>query len=135
MGDEPAAGLPAGPLLHGVLDLCLLALLAVDRDYGYGLAQRLAAAGLGDVPGGTLYPALLRLERAGLVSAEREPSESGPPRKYYALTPDGHEELSRRERRWRAFTAGVDVVLARPEHRRRADSPTEGSTASPGGGW
>ncbi|MGL4744859.1 MAG: PadR family transcriptional regulator, partial [Dermatophilaceae bacterium] len=62
-----------GQLLHGVLELSLLALLIAEEDYGYGLAQRLAIMGFGEVPGGTLYPALLRLGRDGLVDTSWRP--------------------------------------------------------------
>ena len=53
----------AARLLRGFLEPCLLSLLAEHSDYGLSLAQRLAAAGLDEVPGGTLYPALMRLEK------------------------------------------------------------------------
>src|SRR6188508_2059711 len=82
------------PWLHGFLDLCLLAMLRERPDYGYGLAQRLAAAGVADVPGGTLYPALLRLEQQGLAEPSWAPSDAGPRRKYYAVTPAGREVLA-----------------------------------------
>lgn len=117
MSDDPR-GVP-GALLHGVLDLCLLALLAVERDYGYGLAQRLSAAGLGDVPGGTLYPALLRLEKGGLVEVSREPSESGPPRKYYAITTAGRAALGARSAVWQDFSANVGGLLEQVPARTR----------------
>lgn len=107
---EGLDGFP-GSLLHGFLDLCLLGLLVAERDYGYGLAQRLAAAGFGEVPGGTLYPALLRLERSGLLEVTREPSDSGPPRKYYAVTDAGRAAFAGMAARWRAFGASVDGVV------------------------
>ena len=107
------------PLLHGVLDLCLLALLVARRDYGYGLAQRLAAAGLGEVPGGTLYPALLRLEKHGLVVVTWEPSDAGPRRKYYEVTDAGREAFAGRAAQWEAFSAGVGTVVAAARPRPR----------------
>ena len=75
--------------IHGFLDLCLLGILARGREYGRGLAAGLAEAGFGEIPGGTLYPALLRLEKQGLVRSIRVPSTLGPVRKYYELTPSG----------------------------------------------
>lgn len=101
-----------GPLLHGFLDLCLLALLIAERDYGYGLAQRLGAAGFGDVPGGTLYPALLRLEHSGLVEVSWEASDTGPRRKYYAVTAAGRETFAAQAARWSAFSGRVDAVVS-----------------------
>ena len=102
------------PWLHGFLDLCLLAMLRERPDYGYGLAQRLAAAGVADIPGGTLYPALLRLEQQGLASPHWAPSESGPRRKYYEITPAGLAALRTQAGEWRAFRDGVDLLIGAP---------------------
>jgi PadR family transcriptional regulator PadR len=104
------------PWLHGFLDLCLLAMLRERPDYGYGLAQRLAAAGVADIPGGTLYPALLRLEQQGLASPSWAPSESGPRRKYYEITPAGLDALDAQAGEWRVFRDGVDALIG--EHAR-----------------
>lgn len=99
------------PWLHGFLDLCLLAMLRERPDYGYGLSQRLAAAGVADVPGGTLYPALLRLEQQGLAVPSWGPSETGPRRKNYAITPAGLALLAGQTDEWRRFRDGVDALL------------------------
>lgn len=99
------------PWLHGFLDLCLLAMLRERPDYGYGLAQRLAAAGVADVPGGTLYPALLRLEQQGLAEPSWQPSESGPRRKYYAVTDAGHAALDTQVAEWHQFRDGIDQLV------------------------
>ena len=99
------------PWLHGFLDLCLLAMLRERPDYGYGLAQRLAAAGVADVPGGTLYPALLRLEQQGLAEPSWQPSESGPRRKYYAVTEAGRAVLDTQVAEWRQFRDGIDHLV------------------------
>ena len=100
------------PWLHGFLDLCLLAMLRERPDYGYGLAQRLAAAGVADVPGGTLYPALLRLEQQGLTEPSWQPSESGPRRKYYAVTDAGRAALDTQVAEWHQFRNGIDQLVA-----------------------
>ena len=99
------------PWLHGLLELCLLGLLAEQRDYGLSLAGRLETAGLGSVPGGTLYPALLRLETTGLVRVKREPSTTGPPRKYFELTKEGRRALDDLRGEWREFSQSINVVL------------------------
>jgi len=101
----------ARPWLHGFLDLCLLALIGERPDYGYGLSQRLAAAGVAEVPGGTLYPALLRLEQQGLVEPSWAASETGPRRKYYALTAAGGAALAEQAADWRRFRAGIDALV------------------------
>lgn len=100
--------------LHGFLDVCLLCLLAERRDYGRGLVERLVAMGFDEVPGGTLYPALLRLERQGFVRTEREASVSGPPRKYHELTDLGRLAMRERQDAWQQFRAVMDAVVAVP---------------------
>jgi PadR family transcriptional regulator, regulatory protein PadR len=102
--------------LRGVLDLCVLRILADGPTYGYAVAARLADAGLGTIKGGTLYPLLGRLETAGLVTVEWRAGEAGPGRKYYALTPAGRAELAHRAGLWDAFTRTTrDLVRdARP---------------------
>lgn len=99
------------PWLHGFLDLCLLAMLQERPDYGYGLSQRLAAAGVADVPGGTIYPALLRLEQQGLAEPRWAPSEAGPRRKYYAISPAGREVFAGQVADWQRFRDGVDGLI------------------------
>ncbi|MEZ5225302.1 MAG: PadR family transcriptional regulator [Acidimicrobiales bacterium] len=103
--------LPAG-WLRGVLDPCLLSLLSEGEAYGYELAGRLEAAGLGRIPGGTLYPALLRLEKQQLLSAEWRAGEGGPGRKYYRLSDAGRAELAGNAALWGEFATSVAAVLA-----------------------
>ncbi len=101
-------------LLRGFLEPCLLALLAPSPDYGLSLMRRLSAAGLEEVPGGSLYPALTRLERRGLVSTSTRPSASGPARKYYELTVvrrTGRTELAARRAEWRSFRTAFSAIL------------------------
>jgi PadR family transcriptional regulator PadR len=100
-----------GQWLRGVLDLCVLALLARRESYGYEIAQALDAAGLGRIQGGTLYPVLLRLQRTGLVTAGWQEGGSGPARKYYRLTPDGDEMLRRTAGEWDGFADAVGGIL------------------------
>ncbi|GAA3711968.1 hypothetical protein GCM10022377_26770 [Zhihengliuella alba] len=90
--------------MRGVLGTCVLRTLADGPVYGYSIAQRLAEAGLGAVKGGTLYPLLARLEKAGWVTAEWRAGDGGPGRKYYVLTENGRAELESSARRWNGFT-------------------------------
>jgi PadR family transcriptional regulator PadR len=101
-------------LLRGVLDVCLLAVIAERPRYGYELVEILAANGLPLVSEGSIYPLLARLERAGRVESYREASATGPPRKYYRLTPAGAEEMAVGRSTWHAFAAAVGQVLADP---------------------
>ncbi|NYJ07768.1 PadR family transcriptional regulator [Petropleomorpha daqingensis] len=97
--------------LRGVLDLCVLAELERGESYGYGVARALEELGLGPVPGGTLYPVLGRLERAELIRSRWVESASGPPRKYYAMTPPGVELLARERGEWAVFAGRVGTAL------------------------
>ncbi|MFI6642849.1 PadR family transcriptional regulator [Streptomyces sp. NPDC050504] len=107
-------------LLRGVLDLCLLALVAERPRYGYECVEALGGHGLDLVSEGSIYPLLARMERAGLVEGFRAPSASGgPPRKYYRLTPAGHAELTTGRAAWDTFRAAVCRTLAD-----RASAPT-----------
>ena len=98
--------------LRGVLDLCVLSELERGESYGYGVARALEELGLGPVPGGTLYPVLGRLERAELIRSRWVDSASGPPRKYYAVTPDGMTLLERERGEWTSFAERVGTALA-----------------------
>ena len=91
-------------LLKGVLGIVLLRLIAERESYGYELVVRVHEAGLRDVPDGSVYPALGRLERDGHVSSRLVASRSGPARKYYRPTESGRALLASRTRAaWRAL--------------------------------
>lgn len=96
--------------LKGLLTLLVLALLADEEDYGYSLVERLRDGGLDDVAEGTVYPALARLERRGALSATYVPSERGPARKYYSLTPEGERELIARRQAWQDLSTIVNHI-------------------------
>ncbi len=105
-------------LLRGVLDVCLLAVIAEEPAYGYEMTKRLAARGLTAVGEGSIYPVLGRLERDGLVETFRQASNGGPPRKYYRLTRRGSGALEKWSEEWRATRAGVDAVIGETTTRR-----------------
>lgn len=98
-------------LLRGVLDLCLLATIEEEAAYGYEMMKRLRSRGLSIVGEGSIYPLLGRLEREGLVSTHRAPSDGGPPRKYYRASPEGQRVLAEGAAEWRAVRRAVDNVL------------------------
>lgn len=107
--------------LRGVLEVCVLRILLDGPSYGYALTQSLAAAGLGEVKGGTLYPLLGRLEQSGQVEVEWRPGDAGPGRKFFALTAQGRQHARSLAERWAQFStttrALTDGALARGEHR------------------
>ena len=98
--------------LRGVLEVCVLRVLADGETYGYAIASRLAASGLGVVKGGTLYPLLNRLESAGLVIAQWRAGDGGPGRKYYNLTDAGHQELQGTAAQWSDFIEVTEAIIA-----------------------
>ena len=101
-------------LLRGVLDLCVLAVMADGPVYGYELTKRLRTRGLSTVSEGSVYPLLARLEREGLVETYREASNGGPPRKYYRPSSAGRRALRAGIDEWQTTRDALDAVL-RPE--------------------
>ena len=101
-------------LLKGVLATVLLQLLVEQESYGYELVMRVHAVGLVEVPDGSIYPALGRLERDGHVTSRLVASRSGPARKYYRLTASGRALLAQKVAAWRSLAAVVDPLLCRP---------------------
>ncbi|AZH81725.1 PadR family transcriptional regulator [Plantibacter sp. PA-3-X8] len=81
-------------MLKGTLEGIVLALLAGSPAYGYEITARLRDKGFTDIAEGTIYAILVRIEQKALVSIEKLPSEKGPPRKVYALNPDGERYLA-----------------------------------------
>lgn len=101
-------------LSAGTVSLALLAVLgeAAEPMYGYQIAKRLER--LEGVLAGkqsALYPVLRGLEGGGLLDSFVEPSVSGPPRRYYRITPAGRDVLATWSAAWRATRDSVDAVL------------------------
>ena len=98
--------------LKGHLDGLILATLQSGAAHGYAIAQtlRIRSDGEFDLPEGTLYPALHRLERAGMVASEWS-TEGGRRRRTYRLTRSGMKALSDRRNEWRLFCTAVEAVL------------------------
>jgi PadR family transcriptional regulator PadR len=101
-------------LLKGVLDLAVLAVVQAEDGYGYDIVRRLREGGLADVGDASVYGTLRRLYAAGALTSYVVPSESGPHRKYYGITPMGREQLARQRRDWRAFATTLDGLLSGP---------------------
>ena len=97
-------------LRKGVLDMCVLAMLAQRDGYAYDIASRLAdGIGMGE---GTIYPLMRRMQADGLVKTYLEESSSGPPRKYYQLTRAGHAAFAAQQAEWNSFVTSVAKVLS-----------------------
>ncbi len=102
---------PLPQLRRGVLEYCVLSLLDGEPLYGFELVRRLAADEVLVTSEGTIYPLLSRLRRDGWVSTTWAESESGPPRRYYAVTPDGRRALHAFTSDWCRFRDAVDSLL------------------------
>ena len=101
-------------MLKGSTDSLLLAMLAQEPMYGYQLVKELEGRSNGyfQFREGTLYPALHRLEKDGLLGARWEPSPSGQKRRYYFVTDAGRHALATRQSQWQGFAKAVSMVLA-----------------------
>jgi PadR family transcriptional regulator PadR len=107
--------LPMRPeLLKGHLDALLLAVLEAGPQHGYAVieALRSSSGGALDLPTGTVYPALHRLERAGLIGSDWE-TVGGRRRRAYHLTPSGQAALGEQRAIWEQFSTAVTAVLGR----------------------
>lgn len=95
----------------GVLEFVILLSLDAREHYGFELIAGIARRTDLVLPEGTLYPLLLRLAKDGLIAARAASGEGGPPRKYYALTPQGRTLLAGMKGSWGRLTASVDRLL------------------------
>ena len=97
--------------LKGHLDLLLLAILSQRAAHGYAVIESLRqrSAGLFDLPEGTIYPALHRLEAQGLLKS-RWQEDAPRRRRVYELTLKGRQSLATRQEEWRTFSRAVDIT-------------------------
>ena len=98
--------------LKGHLDLLLLSVLSAGPAHGYAVitALRGRSEGTFDLPEGTVYPALHRLEDAGLLASSWADAD-GRRRRVYALTSDGEAALAAQRNEWKRFAGGVQAVV------------------------
>ncbi len=109
---EPGGARPLAQLRRGVLEYCVLALLADAELYGFDLVRRLSEVDGMVISEGTIYPLLSRLRRQGWVTTRWVESEAGPPRRYYGLTADGRRALDDFAGEWLRFRNAVDHFVA-----------------------
>lgn len=100
-------------LLQGTLDLLVLKTLAHEPQHGYGIAQKilLMSRQVLEVQQGSLYPALHRLERKGMVSSEWRESDAGRMAKIYSLTKAGRKHLADEREQWARYASAINWVL------------------------
>jgi PadR family transcriptional regulator len=102
-----------GEMLKGHLDMIVLAALAAGPAHGYAVIETIKTKSgqAFDLPEGTVYPALHRLEHAGLLSSRWVTAESGRQRRVYALTRRGNRALSERRAVWEQFSDAIGALL------------------------
>jgi PadR family transcriptional regulator, regulatory protein PadR len=100
-------------LPQGTLDLLILQVVAAGSIHGYAIAQRLQliSRDVVQVPQGSLYPALHRLENRALLTADWKMSDTGREAKFYRLTPKGRNQLKKEAASWRRLTDAVGLIL------------------------
>jgi transcriptional regulator len=100
-------------LPQGTLDLLILKVVTLGPVHGYAIAQRLeqVSRGVVQVPEGSLYPALHRLENRGLLAADWKKTETGREAKFYRLTRKGHKQLATEAADWQRLIDAVALIL------------------------
>jgi PadR family transcriptional regulator PadR len=100
-------------LPQGTLDLLILKALSLEAQHGWGISERLSQVSRAtlQIPQGSLYPALHRLERRGWIKAQWGASDNNRRAKFYELTRTGRKQLEAEENQWRRLTTAVSLVL------------------------
>lgn len=113
---DPLAA-PKSDLLQGTLDLLILQVAALGPLHGYAIAQRLQQISKDalQVQQGSLYPALHRLEKRGLLRAEWQTTDTGREAKFYALTAAGRKQLDLERSNWERLAQAIRLVLQTAE--------------------
>jgi transcriptional regulator len=104
---------PQTDALRGSLDLLILKTLSLAPMHGWGISQRVQqlSDGVLEVNQGSLYPALQRLEKAGLITSDWDTTDNNRRARYYRLTASGRRALGKELDSWRRFAAGLEAVL------------------------
>ena|SRR5437868_1224227 len=102
-----------GEMLKGHLDMIVLAALAAGPAHGYAIIEAIKrkSDGAFDLPEGTVYPVLHRLEQAGLLASRWVTADSGRQRRVYAMTKRGERELAERRAVWEQFADAVGSLF------------------------
>ncbi|MFA5935325.1 MAG: PadR family transcriptional regulator [Patescibacteria group bacterium] len=96
----------------GILEFCILLIISQGKTYTNDILKELRTADLLVVEG-TVYPILSRLKNAGLLSYDWSESPNGPPRKYYALTENGHDFLEQLVGTWESLDSSINKLLTK----------------------
>jgi transcriptional regulator len=99
--------------LRGSLDLLILKTLSLAPMHGWGIGQRVQqiSRGVLELNQGSLYPALQRLEKGGLITSDWDTTDNNRRARYYRLTAAGRRALGEELESWRRFASGLEAVL------------------------
>ena len=102
-----------GDILQGTLDMLVLRALQLEPMHGWGITERIQqwSENVLQVGQGTLYPALYRLERQGLIRSEWNVTENNRRARYYSLTREGRRHLSDEVAQWQRMSRAINQVL------------------------
>lgn len=102
-----------GDLLQGTLDMLVLKALLLEPMHGWGITERIEqwSENVLQLGQGTLYPALYRLERQGLIRSEWKVTENNRRARYYALTREGRRQFTDEYAQWQRMSRAVNLVL------------------------
>lgn len=98
-------------LMKGILEGCVLAIIAQGETYGYDILNKLDGYGFGNIIEGTLYPILTRLKKKGLIEGKSVKSPYGPIRKNYVITEEGRDNLKAFCGSYKAITHKAEKIL------------------------
>ena len=109
----PTPPAPQSDALRGSVDLLALKALALQPMHGWGIGQRIQEISRGqlEVNQGSLYPALQRLEKEGLIASDWGVTDNNRRARYYRITATGRRVLGDELESWRRFAAGLEAVL------------------------
>lgn len=106
-------GTERGDLLHGTLDMLVLKALQLEPMHGWGITERIEqwSEQVLQLGQGTLYPALYRLERQGLIRSDWRVTENNRRARYYSLTRAGRRQFGEQLAQWRRMSGAINLVL------------------------
>lgn len=102
-------------MLKGILEGCILSIIAKGETYGYDILNVLESSGLDDIGEGTLYPILTRLEKKSYIVCRIGKSPFGPKRKYFSITELGLEQLTSWKIQYKKLISSAEEIIWRDE--------------------
>lgn len=98
-------------MLKGLLDGCILEIIARGPSYGYQITMDLNAAGFTELHEGSVYPVLIRLHKKGYLISQMRKSDLGPKRKYFEITEEGRTYLAAFKSLWSEISETVEMIM------------------------